>query len=158
MRYWQTFPKTFHAKTSRHTQELQHTRPNHIQTRSVHYCTIRHSTKLDLNPYAHHFSNSTPSFNPYPINPIMSLAHCVPQSLALDALTYCLQALTAETIKFWKFRTIHLLFLDEYAWQWWWGLSGMFGPLVIARHWSCMRLNSVTSCTRSPNGLPVTNK
>ena len=28
---------------------------------------------------------------------------------------YCLQILTAETIKIWKFRTIHLLILNQYA-------------------------------------------
>jgi len=43
-----------------------------------------------------------------------------------------LQILTADTIKFWKFRTNHLLVLDEYVSRW--GLSDKFGGLSPLAH------------------------
>ena len=43
---------------------------------------------------------------------------------------HCLQILTVETIKIWKFRTIRLLILDQYVSSW--GLSDIF---VLAHDW-----------------------
>ena len=53
------------------------------------------------------------------------------------------QMLTAETIKIWKFRIIHLRILDQYVSRWgtkwqFWGLSPSSMP--GACHWACARV------------------